>query len=783
MKRRANFAFFSHYLFGLFFLLGNTTLSSCKKPLPFSIEDGFIYEIDSQIELKSEDILDEYEVEPDTGKEFLDAADIVDHGQEEFEEFIEIVEDSNEETAITKPPERKCGNLLKYDSMGKTVSSVAVPGEFNSWDSKALKMSDTDKDGVFEVFIEEGTIAPGEYGYKFLINDKDWILDPANPYSKFVGGVENSKLIVGDCSVPEIRLNDISMDSNKKSVQLEVAFYGGSKGEGISIETMKGTHNGMEMNPTPDSGFVWKIDLAGLENGKHVFRFFASNDYGEADPLYVPVWIEDKEFSWNDAILYFPMIDRFLNGDGGNDKTSGCIENNIANWKGGDFAGITKKIKDGYFEALGINALWISPVIDNPEGCYMASDRLYTAYHGYFPIDLYDTEEHFGSIDELKELVAEAHKRGIRVLLDLVINHVHDEAELYKTHAFDGWFNPYYKCGYDEKPIECWFQPYMPDFDFKNNDAVNEVVKHAVFWIEETGADGFRVDAVKHVEHAFLRALRAEIERKTSAGNLPFVMIGETFVGDWGGGSGQAENKIKEYVNAWELNGQFNFPLYWEVVRTFARGESSFVNLWNVIEQSKDFYGADAVMSNFAGNHDIPRLISHSNGDISDIWGNAAKEQAWTNPPGQPQDEKAFKRAAMAFTFLMTLKGIPLIYYGDEVGLAGAGDPDNRRMMPWSGLTQAQNDLREHIEKVAKIRNDNPQLRGGDYKKVVSEIDVLIYSKSDIIVAFNRTTQEIKKKISGSGTLKDLISDKTFSGSGEIEISIPALSSMILKKM
>jgi glycosidase len=408
-----------------------------------------------------------------------------------------------------------------------------------------------------------------------------------------------------------------------------------------------------------------------------------------------------------------------------------------------------------------------------------------------------EPDEHFGTPEELRELTAEAHKHGIRILMDFVGNHVHQDAEIYKTYKNEGWFYSYFLCGYDEKPIECWFQPYLPDINYSVNDAVNTFTDSAIEWIEEADLDGFRVDAVKHMLHNFTRTLRAKIEEQiVGESGTDFYMVGETFVAQWDFTAQKTQGLIKQYINDWELDGQFNFPLYWEIIREIARNEDSFVKMAAVVEAYIAYFGEGAfLMSNFLGNHDIARFISHANNNILDMWSNGSKELGWSNPPALPSDSAPFKRLQVAFSVLMTIPGIPLIYYGDEIGMPGAGDPDNRRMMYFSGLNSDQNELKTHVGKVAIIRSNHKALRQGTLKNLVAETDIYAYLREDaddrVIIALNKASSQKFVEIpvslipfaSAGDTFHDELSGADFKiAGGKLAFPLDPISSAILVK-
>ncbi|MBM4354255.1 MAG: hypothetical protein FJ109_10750 [Deltaproteobacteria bacterium] len=642
---------------------------------------------------------------------------------------------------------RNCRVALEFEP--PDGGAPAVAGEFTDWVDGELPMSDPDGDGTFELEIDLAGMEPGSYGYKFHTSADGWFLDPANPTSKWVSGVENSKLRVPDCRVPELSLAQLSVDAKGGAVAVSVELLDGVGSQGAKVATARAMLNGKAL---PSAGFDaqkgrFELVLDGLKTGTKASLIFSiENEFGSAEPLYLPVWLDDEPWEWRDAVIYFAFTDRFANGNPDNDGVESCaVKDGPANWHNGDFEGIRQQIEAGYFDELGVNVLWISPVIDNAGGCFSGHipGVAYTSYHGYFPLDIEATEEHFGTMEELVALVNAAHERGIRVLFDFVANHVHESSPIYQQHKDDGWFHPFYPCDPNwDKPIECWFMPYLPDLDYTNDKVVEMTVQNALFWIRETGADGFRVDAVKHMVHNFIRSLRHRIEQGVHTETSPFYMVGETFMGEWGGGTGMAETVIKEYVNDWELDGQFDFPLYWKLLRSVGRDEGDFEELASMFEVSLGYWGKDALMVSFIGNHDVPRFVSHAAGQIADQWGNGSKEQGVSAPPPQPADADPYLRLQLAMGLVLTLPEIPMFYYGDEVGLAGAGDPDNRRDMLFEGLTSHQSGVLELSRKLGKLRRQLEPLRRGDFVVRTVGKDHLVFSRSSggktVLVAANR---------------------------------------------
>lgn len=619
----------------------------------------------------------------------------------------------------------RCETVFRYEG---DAASVHVAGDFNGFSATALPMEEVGLAGsnIWEVAV---ALAPGDHAYKLVV-DGSYRLDEASPLSMWVDGIENSRVVAEDCARPRVDLFEVAVSGSNGTVSAVVAFVAASDGQ-PAAGTPQITIDGLAV---PPAALAWEEELqllrvnAAAPEGKRTFEVTAVDGGGRATVRSFPFWIDGaRGFAWEDAVLYFVLTDRFRNGDAANDAPVAGVDPK-ANYQGGDWDGLRLAIEEGYFDALGVNVLWISPHVDNPDGAFAGADaRPYSGYHGYWPAKGRIAEERFGGMDDLKAAIDAAHARGIRVILDVVLNHVHDEHEFWVEHPGAPWFHsPEYVCGYDQ-PLTCSFASYLPDLDHRTLDTMKAVVADAKWWAEETGADGFRVDAVKHFEHAVGRTLRHEMRDHRLAGDR-FWMVGETFVGRWTD-AGQADT-VKAYVGPRELDGQFDFPLHWEIVRTIGRGEGTLRDLEKVVRESQGFYGPEALMGTFLGNHDVSRFVSHANGDIADLFGGGAQEQGWTAPPAQPASPVPYARMRAAFTLLFALPGVPTIYYGDEIGLAGAGDPDNRRPLPWSGITAEQEAVRDHVAALAGARQTRRELSRGTARQVFLENEVLVLERA-----------------------------------------------------
>ncbi|MEO6771902.1 MAG: alpha-amylase family glycosyl hydrolase [Kofleriaceae bacterium] len=463
---------------------------------------------------------------------------------------------------------------------------------------------------------------------------------------------------------------------------------------------------------------------------------------------------------WRDGIMYFLLIDRFADGDVSNDTTVPGAEY-PGQYQGGDLAGITQKIDAGYFTDLGINVIWITSPLDNTHTSFPGSDgHQYSGYHGYWPKDETIIDSHYGTEADLKTMVDHAHARGIQVLLDYVMNHVTTDSPTYLQNP--GWFWPNDNgqggncvCG-QGCPVYntvCWFDTFLPTFNMLNADARKWSVDNAVMWAKRIGIDGFRLDAVKQVETVWFTDMRARANGEL-AWDQPFYMVGETFDGDRG--------LIKSYIDpATKLDGQFDFPLRGQVLATLLHRNGQMSDLVGFLDSNDGYYGSGAVMSTFLGNHDVPRAIEHAlDTPLFDPW-DGGKSHAWSNQPLLPTTSSPFQRLAVAYTLLFTMPGLPMLYYGDEYGMAGAGDPDNRHFMQWASYTADQTWLHDRLAALAKMRTAHPATRRGTRTTLSVGTDTFVYkmttSGDTVFVAINRGDTAQPANGLPAGTYDDLL--------------------------
>ncbi|MEE2828638.1 MAG: alpha-amylase family glycosyl hydrolase [Myxococcota bacterium] len=346
--------------------------------------------------------------------------------------------------------------------------------------------------------------------------------------------------------------------------------------------------------------------------------------------------------------IYFVLVDRFANGDAANDVDIDLAD--PAAFHGGDLRGVIDRLD--HLESLGVGAVWLSPVFT------MRTEELggHGAFHGYWLEDPYSVEPRFGSEADLRELADALHDRGMKLYLDIVTNHVGYEAPLVTEHP--DWFH-------QRGDIVDWGDPDqavygdvhgLPDLAQEKPAVRDWLVAAGEHWIERTGADGFRLDAVRHVPLDFWADYNDSMR---VAGGEDFVLLGEMFDGSPG--------VVAEIQRRGKFSAMFDFPLYYALVDVFCR-DAHPGRLGSVLWADR-LYADPGSLVTFVDNHDLPRAVSACGGDLAQV--------------------------GEMLRFLFAVRGTPSITWGTESGLAGAGEPENRRDMPWEAGQPLADLLRE----------------------------------------------------------------------------------------
>ncbi len=447
----------------------------------------------------------------------------------------------------------------------------------------------------------------------------------------------------------------------------------------------------------------------------------------------------EPPFVWEGANVYFLLIDRFNNGDPNNDSSIPRDEATglLRNFMGGDIKGITQKIEAGYFTDLGVNAIWITPVVEQIHGAVDEGTGNTYGFHGYWTKDWTNIDPSFGTKEDLKELVNKAHARGIRIVLDAVINHTGPVTALDPVWP-ESWVRTSPKCTYDsyQNYIDCTLVENLPDIKTESNENVElpavlvekwkkegryevEVAELNAFfkrtgyprapkyyimkwlsdYITEFGIDGYRVDTVKHttedVWSDFSKVCQDAFEQfkkdnpKKVLDNNPFFLVGEVY--GYGINSKQLYDFGDKTVNYFThgFNALINFDFKSDAHKTF---EEIFSNYSAILNNELKGFG----FMNYVTSHD----------------------------DGWPFDKKR-EKATEAITKLLLTPGIAQIYYGDETARPleikdAQGDATLRSFMNWEAIqsNKKTQNLLKHFQKLGQFRKNHPAVGAGVHQEI-----------------------------------------------------------------
>ena len=498
-----------------------------------------------------------------------------------------------------------------------------------------------------------------------------------------------------------------------------------------------------------------------------------------------------------DDVIYLIMPDRFADGDPTNDRQSGASgdvdRSKPRAYHGGDLRGIREHLP--YLKDLGVSVLWLTPVLKNGT----AQD-----YHGYGATDLYAVEPHLGTLQEYQSLVSAAHSQGMKILFDAVPNHVGPHhpwvtnpptpdwfhgsvqrhtnsaapraAEFYGEPAnpkiahdpFEILADPHAPAELSKNLTDGWFANVLPDLNTENPLVAQYLLQNSIWWAETSGLDGFRLDTFPYVPRKFWAGwhsgLRRIYPRLTTIGEVfhPDPAVTSFFAGG---------HKRYDGVDS-GVSTLFDFPLFF-TLREVLWGGAPASRLAGVLRRDSLYQRPDSLVT-FFSNHDVTRPA---------------------NLPGATAS-----RLQLAFGLLLTIRGIPEIYYGDEIALPGGGDPDNRRDFPggWTGdaqnafhsegRTTEQQMLFSYVQKLLQLRREHPALASGHIWHLASDETAYVFLRESdeerLVVAFNNSERARELHVplnetpaQGASGLAKLVGagDATVSGA-EININMPAQS-------
>lgn len=492
-----------------------------------------------------------------------------------------------------------------------------------------------------------------------------------------------------------------------------------------------------------------------------------------------------KGISAADAI-YLVMPDRYANGDPANDDMPGMLEkadrSNKDGRHGGDLKGIVSHLD--FIRKMGFSALWINPVLENNMPKY--------SYHGYAITDFYKVDPRFGSNDDYCSLVDFAHKKGIKVIMDMVFNHfgsshpwMNDMPTEHWVHQWPTFTRSNYRAGvitdpyasdYDKLKMQNgWFDTTMPDFDQTDPCVADYLIQNSIWWVEFADLDAIRMDTYPYSDEAFMRKW---MQRLTS--EYPgFTVIGECWLNSPPALSYWLQQSPLS-ANDSHLTNVFDFPLTFAVQKAFTENEgweTGMGRLYDLLSQDL-LYKDPSRLVVFADNHDIDRIASIL---------------------------KTKENIKMAMAFLCTTRGIPLFYYGTEImmkGWASEGHGNIREDYPggWNkdtvdvvsgrGLTADELEVRNYLTKLLNWRLHNPAVQRGRLKHFIPEDGIYVYFRildnQAVMVVINNNAaiktfslERYKEVVDAFKKAKDVISQENIDLKGIL--SIPAKSARIIE--
>jgi neopullulanase len=476
---------------------------------------------------------------------------------------------------------------------------------------------------------------------------------------------------------------------------------------------------------TPVGATSFELPLAAREPTIHKFQGLTSTD-----------------------VIYLIMPDRFANGDPTNDEPEEARGSHDRSkpraYHGGDLRGIREHLD--YLKDLGITTVWLTPIVKNGG----TED-----YHGYGAVDLYAVEPHLGDLREYQELVAAAHRQHMKIVFDIVPNHVGPKHPWAPKPPLPDWFHgtvqhhlnssaPESGTFYGERKdqnhdlfeaivdphaparlwrnlTEGWFVDTLPDLNTESPMVTQYLLQNAIWWTESSGLDGFRVDTFPYVSRQFWSRWHAGLRRIYP----PLTTVGEVFHPDPSVTSFFAGGR-KQYDGVdTGVSTVFDYPMYF-VLRDVLLTGAPAGRIANVLRHDAMYPRPDDLVT-FFGNHDVARFASAEGSSPAKL--------------------------KLAFALALTLRGIPQLYYGDEIGMPGGGDPDNRRDFPggWSddsrnafseqGRTHEQQELFAYVRALLHLRREHPALGSGHLWHLFSDETSYIFARESeeerLLVVFN----------------------------------------------
>jgi neopullulanase len=495
-------------------------------------------------------------------------------------------------------------------------------------------------------------------------------------------------------------------------------------------------------------------------------------------------------------VMYLIMIDRFSDGDPANNdppQSRGIYDRQHKfYYHGGDLQGVIDRLP--YLKDLGVTAVWLTPWYDNydhPNQIELKEGKPSTGFHGYNPQDFYAVEEHFGTFDKLRELVELAHRSGIKIIQDEVVNHTGPYHPWVDDPPTQTWFNgtktKHLKNVFqtwvlhDPRPtedlkretMEGWFLDFLPDLNQKDPEVERYLIQNTLWWIGATGLDGIRMDTWQYVPNSFWKNWNAALKREFPS----FKVVGEVKDGDAVHTSFFQGGRMRFDGVDSGLDSLLDFPLFYPIRHAFAEGH----NLDEVPKTlARDYlYNNPEILVTLLGGHDDGRFMSEKGATIAGL--------------------------KLANAFLLTTRGVPQLYYGDEIAMTGPDEPttrgdfpggfpgDKRNAFASAGRKKEEEDLFQYVRKLTRLHSELEPLRQGALVNLYVSEQQYAYARktknATVVVVINNDarTKEIEFEVASAGLANGVtfidrlgVSKDAQVVGGKMKVKLPERSAALL---
>lgn len=623
-------------------------------------------------------------------------------------------------------------------------------------------------------------VSTGDYYYYYVVDGTEE-LDAFNSEKADYSGKECSVCHFKKANVSvEASLSQYAMDYNDNNV-LSVKLTA-KDGEGLETSEIAaitadlselGLNREFAIDPTLMEGTISCLNTVAA--GEKTIPVTVKDIYGNVYTTATNVTVTERkksagDFDWDEAVIYFAVTDRFFDGDAENNDAYGVGDYNIgekggSSYHGGDFAGLNQKLD--YLKDLGVNTIWITPIVENitEDQHDNKTDTATYGYHGYWASDFTKLNKHLGTEQQFKALLDAAHSKGMKIMVDVVLNHAGYGTEKYFNSILTDADGNSISMIRDSNNTISGDDKYdslsdLPDFVTENKAVTDQLVTWQTEWMSKYSIDYYRVDTVKHVETTTWEAFKNSLTKV----NPDFKMIGEY------SGAGYANNAGELGTGSMDALLDFDFN---DFAQKFVTGDISGAE--SSLQKRNGAINNTATMGSFLSSHDEDslqyKLVNES----------------------KLSEEEAYNLMKVAATLQITAKGQPVLYYGEEIGQGGANNwplQTNRRDFDWTELEKQKadsNSIYNHYKTMLAIRNTYTDVFARGNRSTVAASDAegyevisRSYGNSTLYVGMN--VKEAEKEVvipvaeSAGTVLKNLYDGKTYTVSADrnVSVTIPA---------